>query len=149
MRYIGGSVIPDLSKEQGNNSCHNQPGGLGKVSTPDILNYIGTAQLLAGVVAGLRFDMNKSDIEQKLEQRAREKGSQGPVRTYNAWQLFFLDRLHRLSLLNKEAQEGNLNDFQVKLVRYGIFSTLLDCTAAGVEEEAHEIIEMPSDEARA
>lgn len=87
--------------------------------------------------------MSKSDAGQRQENYLGEGQPNRPhIKTYDRWQLFFLDRLHRLSLLNKEAEQGHLSELQVSLLRRAIFSTLLDCDAVGVGEEARQLMSL-------
>ncbi|ACZ41573.1 hypothetical protein Tter_0656 [Thermobaculum terrenum ATCC BAA-798] len=89
--------------------------------------------------------MNQSEIREVKENQASETQRQQPkVKTYDRWQLFFLDRLHRLCLLREQIDSGNIEDYKVSALKRAIFSTLLDCDAAGVGEEARQMLYGPS-----
>ncbi len=84
--------------------------------------------------------MNHSETEQRRQAPKSERQAQGPVRTYDRWQLFFLDRLHRLSTLDRQvAGAVDVDEEHLKGLRRAIFSTLLDCDSAGVGDEARKI----------
>lgn len=84
--------------------------------------------------------MNQSDTERKQSVQAKEGRQQGLVRTYSKWQLFFLDRMQRMAEVNRETENGAFEDFEVKILKRAMFSTLLDCDEAGVGEEARGLI---------
>jgi hypothetical protein len=85
--------------------------------------------------------MNRRNTEEREQiQPNEDRKQQGSIQTYNRWQLFYLDRLHRLYDLNKEAELGNLDEDRVRILRRAIFFTLLDCEFVGVGEEARQII---------
>lgn len=85
--------------------------------------------------------MNRSELQDR-EPIGPKDGEQrhGSIRTYDRWQLFYLDRLNRLFDLNKDAEAGLLDEEQVGLLRRAIFFTLLDCQLVGVGAEAQKVI---------
>ena len=91
--------------------------------------------------------MNSSDVEQRAQAPSNEGQNRSEVKTYNRWQLFMLDRLERLASLNKDAENGDLDELQTKMLRRAIFSTLLDCEQLRVGEEARKMISLPEGEA--
>ncbi|MDP9383305.1 MAG: hypothetical protein M3Q29_24810 [Chloroflexota bacterium] len=84
--------------------------------------------------------MTSRNAEERDQTQPNEDRTQGSIRTYNRWQLFYLDRLHRLYDLNKQADLGHLDEDQVRLLRRAIFFTLLDCEFVGVGEDAKQVI---------
>ncbi len=80
--------------------------------------------------------MNQRETEGLGQTPANEEPTQPQVKTYDRWQLFYLDRLHRLAALNKDADAGLLDEDEVRMLRRAIFQTLLDCEYVGVSEEA-------------
>lgn len=84
--------------------------------------------------------MSHSDIEQRQIAQPGEGASQGPVRTYTRWQLFFLDRVERLAELNRQAERGELDELEFKVLRRATFSTLLDCDVVSVGDEARRML---------
>ncbi len=84
--------------------------------------------------------MSQSEIEQQEYIPTILEQPQGSIRTYNRWQLFFLDRLHRLAELNRNATDGDLDKTESRALKRAVFSTLLDCDAAGVGEEARRMM---------
>ena len=82
--------------------------------------------------------MSQRNTEQREHTQPNEDRRQGEIKTYDRWQLFYLDRLHRLFELNQDA--GALDDDEVRLLRRAIFFTLLDCELVGVGEEAKKTI---------
>jgi hypothetical protein len=84
--------------------------------------------------------MNQRDIEERGPTPANDESTQPQVRTYDRWQLFYLDRLHRLASLNKDSDAGLLDEDEVRMLRRAIFHTLLDCEYVGVSEEAKTTI---------
>lgn len=86
------------------------------------------------------FEMAESETRQREQTQQVERAEQGAVRTYDRWQLFHLDRLHRLTELNRQVETGEAGDEHAKGLKRAIFSVLLDCDAAGVGEEARKIV---------
>ena len=84
--------------------------------------------------------MSHSNTEQRPVQQPAAEEDRAPVRTYSRWQLFFLERVRRLSDLNRQAELGELDESEVMMLRRAMFSTLLDCDAAGVGEEARRVL---------
>lgn len=82
--------------------------------------------------------MSQRNTEQREHTQPNEDRRQGEIKTYDRWQLFYLDRLHRLFELNRD--EGALDEDEVRILRRAIFSTLLDCELVGVGEEAKKTI---------
>jgi hypothetical protein len=85
-------------------------------------------------------EMSYSDTEWREPMQPNEEPRTGEIRTYDRWQLFYLDRLHRLYALNKDADAGLLDEEEVRILRRAIFSTLLDCEDVGVGDEARQAI---------
>ena len=57
-------------------------------------------------------------------------------------QSLFLMRLSRLLRLNEEWRKRRpANDWRLRLIHKGIYSTYCDCIELGVVEEAHQLIE--------
>ena len=84
--------------------------------------------------------MAESETKQREQTQQAERAEQGTVRTYDRWQLFHLDRLHRLTELNRQIDAGEASDEHAKGLKRAIFSVLLDCDASGVGEEARKIV---------
>ncbi len=82
--------------------------------------------------------MSQSEIQERAQQPAAEQ--QGIVRTYTRWQLFFLERMHRLCRIRSELEQYDVEEFQTKALKRAIFSTMLDCEAAGVGDEAKRMM---------
>ena len=86
--------------------------------------------------------MAESETQQLQQAQAGEKPAQeqGGIRTYDRWQLFYLDRLHGLSALSRDIEAAGVEPFHEKALKRAVFSTLLDCDAAGVGDEARKIV---------
>lgn len=83
--------------------------------------------------------MSQRNINQREEIQQPEESQQGEVRTYDRWQLFYLDRLHRLLRLSQGPYSAS-DEEENRILRRAIFATLLDCELAGVGEEAKKVI---------
>ncbi len=83
--------------------------------------------------------MSQSNIDQREQIQHSDEATQGAVRTYDRWQLFYLDRLHRLVALSQDPDSA-LDEEDSRILRRAVFSTLLDCELAGVGEEAKKVI---------
>lgn len=83
--------------------------------------------------------MSQSNTDQREQVQHPDESRQGAVKTYDRWQLFYLDRLHRLVALSQNP-ESALDEEDSRILRRAVFSTLLDCELAGVGEEAKKII---------
>lgn len=82
--------------------------------------------------------MNETEARQSAARR--EEPKQGQVRTYTKWQMFFLDRLRHLVEVNRETAYREYDESREQALKRAMFSTLLDCDAAGVGEEARSIM---------
>lgn len=89
--------------------------------------------------------MNQNDATDS-KMSAGEAPQPDRIRTYSRWQLFFLERLHRQLLVSRQLQAGTLGDvepFEQVALNKAIFSTLLDCDAAGIGSEARQLMQAP------
>lgn len=62
----------------------------------------------------------------------------GDSHRYTEWQRFFLNRLE--ALLRLQAQAAGSDEMGSRLIRKAIYSTLGDCTALGVGDEAAAMV---------
>ncbi len=70
----------------------------------------------------------------QIESEATARGE------YNAMQMLFLLRLHRLVEKSREVHAGPAKEWQRTLVKKAIFSTFNDCIAFGLETEARRVL---------
>ena len=84
--------------------------------------------------------MNQSETERARAAQTVDTGVRPTVKTYNRWQLFFLDRMQRLIELEQELVPANHPSFEIVALRQAVFSTLLDCDKLGVGDEARMML---------
>jgi len=93
--------------------------------------------------------MNQSDIERReaapVENKSDQSKPEEPkensqVRTYTKWQLFYIERLRRMTDQRRRADETGAEEFELKALKRAMFSTLLDCDSVGLGDEARELL---------
>ncbi|MDQ3856674.1 MAG: hypothetical protein M3281_09825 [Chloroflexota bacterium] len=84
--------------------------------------------------------MSYSKTEQREANVPQHDKPQSPVRTYDRWQLFFLERMQRMTEVSVQARHSGASDADLQALKWAIFSTLLDCDRLGVGDVAREFL---------